>query len=156
MNKFTAFCIASLCYFHGALALEQADRMAIEKTVQDYTEAWNERDCRGFGDHYSEIGDFVNIFGMKFSGRAEIEKRHVDIMKSFLKGSKMETLNMSVREVNPGLVIANVFWRVHGFRTPGSDLSSPGETREGVFTHVFVQQHGKWEITASQNTLKPK
>jgi hypothetical protein len=35
------------------------------------------------------------------------------------------------------------------------DSSKPEETREGIFTHVFVQQNGKWEIVASQNTLRP-
>ena len=92
---------------------------------------------------------------MHFSGKAEIEKRHIQILQTFLKGSTLEILRTQLREVQPGLVVAIVHWRCPGFRTPRSDLNKPGEVREGVFTQVFIHSGDKWEITASQNTLVP-
>jgi len=89
-------------------SLEPADRSAIEGVIQGYTDAWNQNECRGFADRYSENADFINIFGMKFSGKEEIEQRHVAIMQSFLKGSKMETVDIALRDIAEGKIIAEM------------------------------------------------
>ncbi len=138
-----------LSLFNFAFALEKTDQEAIEKVIADYTYAWNEQGCKGFAEGFAQDADFVNIFGMKFSGKEEIEARHIHILQTVLKDSKMEILKTNLREAQEGLVIATVYWRVKGFKV--------GEAiREGIFTQVFVQQGGKWEITASQNTLISK
>jgi uncharacterized protein (TIGR02246 family) len=129
-----------------AFALEKSDYTAIDKVISGYTYAWNECCGKGFGEGFTQDADFVNIFGTKFSGKEEIEVRHVKILETFLKDSKMEILKTDLREVQKGLVIATVHWRVKGFK-------KPDVTRDGIFTQVFVQQADKWEITASQNTL---
>lgn len=135
-----------LVVFNVASALEKADQEAIERVIAGYTHAWNEQECRGFADGFAKDADFVNIFGMKFSGREEIEERHVKILQTFLKNSKLEILQTQLREVQKGLVIATIYWKVQGFKKVGA-------IQEGVFTQVFVQAGEKWEITASQNTL---
>jgi uncharacterized protein (TIGR02246 family) len=114
--------------------------------ISDYTYSWNERGCKGFAEGFTQDADFINIFGMKFSGKEEIELRHMHILQTFLKDSKMQILKTDLREAQKGLVIATVYWRVKGF-TAGEAI------RDGIFTQVFVQQGEKWEITASQNTL---
>lgn len=138
---------------HGLLpALEQEDQYAIQKIIQGHKTSWNEKGGHGFADGFTEDADFVNIFGMKFSGREEIENRHIKIIQTIFKGSFFEILDVTLRKVTPGLVIAIVKWRLEGFRKPGSEAT---ETREGIFTHVFINQRNKWEITATQNTLFP-
>jgi hypothetical protein len=86
---------------------------------------------------------------VKFSGREEIETRHIHILQTILKDSKMEILRTYLREVQEGLVIATIYWQVKGFKVGES-------VRDGIFTQVFVRQGGKWEITSSQNTLISK
>jgi uncharacterized protein (TIGR02246 family) len=137
-------------------ALSGGDQAAMEKVIADYTDSWNRFEGKGFGKDFTEDADFVNIFGMKFAGRQEIEERHVKILQTFYKGSNLEILKTEFREVQPEFVIANVYWRLYGCRPPGPDCTSPGETREGVFMQVFVRDGGKWAITASQNTMAPK
>lgn len=151
------------CYFSAlilssasAFTLQETDRSAILEVIQNYTDSWNHKHGKGFGDGYSENADFVNIFGMKFSGRAEIESRHEKIIQSFFKDSKLEIMNTELREVQPGLVIATVYWKLNGFRTPGADISKTGDVRKGIYTQVFINAGKKWEITASQNTLMPE
>lgn len=130
--------------------LEQAD---IEEIIHSYAQAWNEQAGVGFAKDFSEDADFVNIYGMHFSGREEIESRHVHIMQTFLKDSKIKIENIKLREVNPGLVIALIDWSVEGFRMMHSNKVGK---REGLFTQVFLFDNNKWEIIASQNTLKFK
>jgi uncharacterized protein (TIGR02246 family) len=137
-----------LMLFNFAFALETTDQEAIKKVITAYTQAWNEQGGKGFADGFAQDADFVNIFGMKFSGKEEIEARHINILQTFLKNSKMEILRTHLREVQKGLVIATIYWRVKGFKKPDA-------IQDGIFTQVFIQQEEKWEITASQNTLIP-
>lgn len=148
--------VALLALMNVAFALEPADQDAIHTVIQTYTHAWNALGCKGFADGFTEDADFVNIFGMKFTGKEEIEERHVKILQTFFKGSKLEILATQLREVQPSFVIATVPWRLHGFRAPGSDNTLPGEVRDGIFTQVFIKSKDTWKITASQNTLVGK
>ncbi len=156
MNKLYLLVLFCVIFFKGAFALETDDKKAIQEVIKSYTSAWNDHEGKGFGDSFTDEADFVNIFGMHFSGKAEIERRHIQILQTFSKESKLLILNTQLREVYPGLVIALVRWGVEGFRDPGSDMSLPGKTQEGIFTQVFIKQDGKWKITASQNTLFPQ
>lgn len=156
MKFLTQFCLLPifLCLCINSLySLEQADRTAIEEIIQNYADAWNLQQGKGFGDGFTEDADFVNIFGMHFSGKAEIEDRHIKILQGFLKDSKLKITDINLREINPNVVVALVRWNLDGFRNPKSDLKALGEVRSGIFTQVFISQQNKWEITASQNTL---
>lgn len=130
----------------SVFALEESDRQEIENVISAYTVAWNQNNCIGFADGFTEDADFVNIFGMYFSGREEIEKRHQDILKNFLKGSTFEVTGIQLREAQPGLVIAIVLWNVKGF-------GNAETVKKGIFTQVFIKTNNGWAITASQNTL---
>ncbi len=147
MFKWSISVLLVLCNF--AFALEKTDHEAIEKIIADYTQSWNEKGCKGFADGFVQDADFVNIFGMKFSGKEEIEARHISILQTFLKDSKMEILKTNLREAQKGVVIATIYWRVEGFKKPDA-------IQDGIFTQVFIQQGENWKITASQNTLISK
>lgn len=141
----------ALCCFWltSGFALEKEDAEAIAKTVNEMTDSWNDRAGEGFADYYTQDADFVNIFGMVFSGKREIEDRHLEILKTFLKGSIFEVVDLKMHEVKPDLVITHVYWRVSNI-PKGGHLK---EVLQGVFTHTFVKNEGAWEIAASQNTL---
>lgn len=145
-----ALCLVS---FHSVFALKQEDRSAIQEVINGYADSWNQREGRGFGDGFTADADFVNLFGMYFSGKTEIENRHVQILQTILKGSTLQILDSSLREVQPGLVIALVRWKLLG-NGKHFQLNTAGEIREGIFTQVFIKRDDKWLITASQNTLK--
>lgn len=76
---FFSFVTTFLC------ALTPEDEKAIHTIINDYTDAWNNREGKGFADGFADDADFVNIFAMVFSGREEIELRHQQILQSFLK-----------------------------------------------------------------------
>lgn len=154
MKKSISICLLSLIAFSPSLfALDANDCRTINQIIEHFTNAWNCHAGKGSADYYSQDGDFVNIFGMAFAGKQEIEDRHLDIHKSFLKGSLFEVVDIRLRESKAGLVIAHVYWKVSNIQKPGNDSAS--ESMQGVFTHVFVRNQDGWEITASQNTCMP-
>lgn len=132
-------------------ALDTSDHKAINQIIEHFTNAWNDHAGQGSADYYSQDADFVNIFGMAFSGKQEIEERHVKIHESFLKGSVFEVIDLRLREAKPGVVIAHVYWKVSNIQKPGKDPLN--EIMKGVFTHVFLKNQDGWEITATQNTV---
>lgn len=134
-------------------ALSSTDRQKITQIVEHGANAWNNQGGRGFADYYSEDADFVNIFGMVFAGKKEIETRHIKILQTFLKGSTFEVLNVKLREAKPGMVIAIVQWQVTNIQNPSKAST---DTMKGVFTHVFLKKKNNWEITATQNTTIAK
>lgn len=134
--------------FCSLAALTTEDQNAIQQAIQKYTSAWNQNQGKGFANDFAENADFINIFGMVFSGRTEIEERHVQILQTFLKGSILEIQDVKLREIQPGVVSAIVKWNITGFHIS----SSPSE-REGIFSHLFVYRNGSWTIEMTQNTL---
>lgn len=137
----------------SGLALNKTDAEKINSIIYGYVDAWNIHAGRGFADNFSYESDFINIFGMHFHGKEDIQKRHNEILDTFLKGSVFTITNMEFREVKPDLVMAFVRWRVDGFHKPGTDLSGPGETIRGIFSHVMINDEGEWKVASTQNTL---
>ena len=139
MHRFHTLLFVCFIYIHSAFALETADRDAIQDIIESYTKAWNDHEGKGFGEGYAKDADFVNIFGMYFVGKDEIEFRHVKILQSFLKDSKLDILSTKLREVQPGLVVAIVKWKVDKFRQPGSDISLPESyAKESLLKFSFI------------------
>ncbi|MGL5264141.1 MAG: YybH family protein, partial [Candidatus Rhabdochlamydia sp.] len=147
MKKNLSFSLFFILSFTSLFALNTSDRNAINKVVEHFAYAWNDCEGKGFGDYYAQDADFVNIFGTAFSGKQEIETRHIKILETFLKGSIFEVIETKVREIKPEVVIAQVYWKVTNIQKSGA------ETMKGIFTHTFVKNNGTWEITSTQNTL---
>ena len=147
MKKRLSFSLFFILQFTTLFALDTADRNAIDKIIEHFTHAWNDCEGKGSGDFYAQDADFVNIFGTAFSGRQEIEIRHVKIHETFLKGSIFEVIDTKIREAKPEVAIAQVYWKVTNIQKPGA------ETMKGIFTHTFIKSDSIWEIASTQNTL---
>lgn len=151
MKKYLGFCFLIIFSATSSMfALDTTDYKTINEMIEHITDAWNIHQGYGFADDYAQDADFVNIFGTAFSGKHEIEIRHIKILETFLKGSFFEVTDLKLREATPEVVIAHVYWKVSNIRKPGKDSL---ETMKGIFTHVFLKNHDRWEITATQNTL---
>lgn len=152
MKKFLCFSLfVALSVASSIIALDSNDKQIITEIIEGIPDAWNNHQGHGFADGYAQDADFVNIFGMTFTGKQEIEDRHIQILGTFLKGTIFEVIDIKLREAIPGTVIAQVPWTVSNVTKPGIDAK---ETMTGIFTFVFIKNNSKWEITVSQNTLK--
>ena len=88
MKAFANFSVLLILFFTSSLfALDKGDKDSINEIVEHFTSSWNHHEGKGFADYSAEDSDFVNIFGSVFSGKQEIESRHIAILKTFLKGS---------------------------------------------------------------------
>jgi uncharacterized protein (TIGR02246 family) len=131
------------------------DRVSVENLIYKFTEIWNTNRGNGLKELYWSDARFNNIYAMQFYGNDEIERRHVDIINSFLKDSQFFELTFILQKLSSEVVVAHVTWRLTNFREPQANNQKPGIVRTGLMTHTFVKKDSVWKISVSQNTLGP-
>lgn len=146
----------------GAHAQAVPDVAPIRHTVAMFADAWNRHDMKAFGQLFAPDADFVNVQGVWWKGRAEIELHHAyshgTISKSeaatlnpqlrhygMFRHSTMAFQSITVRLIRPDLAIAHVSWRLTGD-------SRTTVARTGMLTFVLAPTNGRWLIVAAQNT----
>ncbi len=118
--------------------------------IKALSDSWNSHDMAVYAAQFTEDADFVNVMGMRWKGRAQIEAAHVQVHRTIFRNSKLKTLDCSLRALAPGVVLAHVRWEMTGHESPPGVRFS--EVRHGMITGVFVEQDGRWLIAAFQNT----
>lgn len=145
MKKYMVFSLLIILSMTSTMfALDANDHKMINQIIEHFSDAWNYQEGEGSADYYAQDADFVNIFGMVFAGKQEIETRHKKIHETILKGSTFEVLYLRLREAKTDVVVAHVYWKVSNIPL--------NEAMKGIFTHIFLKNNDKWEIVATQNT----
>ena len=122
----------------------------IDTVVSAVVEAWNRHDMQAYAAQFTEDADFVNVIGMHFRGRPQIESVHVDLHRTIFKNSILRAVNTTVRSVNDQVALAHVAWEMTGAEgLPGWNVP---ELRKGMMSLVLVRTGDRWLITAAHNT----
>jgi uncharacterized protein (TIGR02246 family) len=99
---------------------------------------------------FTEDADFVNVVGMHFRGRPQIEAVHVDLHRTIFKNSNLRTVSTTVRSVNDEVAVAHIASEMTGAEgLPGWNVP---ELRKGMMSLVLVRSGDRWLIIAAQNT----
>ena len=125
------------------------DDMSIKAAVTGFVESWNHHDMQAFANLFAENADFVNVIGLWWRDRAEIQKRHEAIHASRMKNSHLTASETTVRFLRPDVAIVHVRWELTGESSPDGSTAPP---RKGLMTQVIAKTDGKWLIAACQNT----
>lgn len=126
-------------------------RTQIANVIAALADSWNRHDMATYAAQFTEDADFVNVIGMHWHGRPEIEARHKDVHRTIFHKSTLRTLDYSLRVLKPGVVLAHIRWEMTGHETPPG-APSWADVRHGIVSGVFVEQEGRWLIAALQNT----
>jgi uncharacterized protein (TIGR02246 family) len=114
----------------------------VSPRVGEFVAAWNAHDMKRFASLFSEDADFVNVAGMWWHGRDEIERNHAVVHASRFRESVLDASLAAFKEVSPNVGVAHVTWR----------LDVGGVVRRGVFTWTLQERDGAVEIVAAHNT----
>jgi uncharacterized protein (TIGR02246 family) len=128
---------------------DQTDQIAIERIVTAFIDAWNRHDMKALAALFAEDADFVNVIGLHWRGRAEIEKNHVAIHQTRMKNSQLRTTALSQRFLRPDVALAHATWQLQGDTGVDGKAAAP---RRGILMAVVVKQGKGWTIAAAQNT----
>lgn len=140
----------------GAKPGKPAEEAAIGALLQAQVEAWNRGDAAAWSKVFVPDADFVNIVGMVFSGRKEIEERHAAIFATMFKGTRTAVTVRRVVFLSPRLAIVDSEHVVTGFeKLPPTMHPVDGALRTRM-KYVLRKGAQGWQVVAGQNTeIKP-
>ena len=132
-----------------------ADEAAIRRAVARMTTNWQNHHFADMATYTTPDVSWVNIVGMHWRGRAQVQQAHQQIFDTLFTGVAFTPGETSVRTVAPGVAVVTMSCHVGAFYPP--DGVNRGTNQEGdddnLLTLVLVQRRGQWLLTAGQNTV---
>lgn len=127
-----------------------AEATEVTRIVRAFADCWNSHDMEAFAALFAPDAEFVNVVGLWWKGRAEIQAAHEFTHRSLFKNSLLTLDEVAVRWPVPQLALARCRWTLTGHVSPaGAALPQ----RNGVLLNVLRRQEGGgWLIVDSQNT----
>ena len=125
------------------------DEAGVNAVVHRFEDAWNRHDMEDFAKLFASDADFVNVIGMRWIGREEIKKSHVESHATMFKSSTLEIGTTTLRFLKEDIATARSAWRLSGI-TFGAGQTAP--PRSGILTNVLVRIGEHWLIVLTQNT----
>lgn len=114
-----------------------------------FAEAWNSRNASALANLFAEDADFVNVVGLWWHNRADIEHAHEYGLQTFFKSSQLIPRRVEVRQLGGDAAVVHVRWKLM------DQLDNAGKTLDPRFTiMVFVlhRQDTGWIVVAAHNT----
>lgn len=128
---------------------QAADEIAVSRVASGFVDAWNRHDMNGLAALFAEDADFVNVIGLWWRGRAEIQKEHEALHATRMRNSHLVAEETVVRFLRPDVAVVHVRWELTG--DTGLE-GRPLPPRKGILEHVVAKIGDQWLIASSQNT----
>jgi uncharacterized protein (TIGR02246 family) len=130
-------------------AQTQEDEAAIRQAVATMTTAFNTRDDQASTSVTTTDADFVTVTGSWSKSSADYLAARRARFATALKNASIQVVDIKIRFLKPDVALAHVIQEIHGMSdSDGKELPPHRE----LSLRVFVQEHGKWLMTAFHNT----
>jgi len=113
-----------------------------------FVETWNRHDAKAFSSIFAPDADFTNVFGMKASGRAEIERFHAPLFATMFRDSRLNIEDVSSRQIRADVGTVDLRWSMSGARDPKGNA---WPDRSGLISLVIAAREGKWLVESMHN-----
>jgi uncharacterized protein (TIGR02246 family) len=129
------------------------DRVAEEAAVKGvgaaFVDDWNRHDMKSFGSLFADDAQFVNVIGLWWHSRAEIQKEHEALHATRMRASHLVASDTLVHLLGPDAAVLIMRWQLTG------DTGIVGVTlpmRRGILSLVTERVGSTWRIASAQNT----
>jgi len=129
--------------------MQSQDEALIREVARRWEEAWNRHDMAAMSALVSDDADFVNVWGMHWRGRAQIEREHAERHRTQFATSVWRTRALRIQFLKPAVALVHLDWEMGGGRDPDG---TPRPPRQGLFTWIMLKEPGRWRIRAAHNT----
>jgi uncharacterized protein (TIGR02246 family) len=128
---------------------DPAEVAAVKAVGAAFVDDWNRHDMKEFGSLFTDDAQFVNVIGLWWHSRDEIQKAHEALHATRMRTSHLDTTESAVHVLGPKAAVLLQQWQLTG------DTGIDGVTlpmRSGVMTMVIVKAGSRWQIASAQNT----
>ena len=127
---------------------DSVEQKAIEAQIDAFIASWNKHDFSDMKNYVVEDCDFVNIVGMHWKGRENIQYAHQTYHDQFFKNTPMEKQSLAIRSLTPDVAIVHLVWHIGAFDAPDGSIRG---NNDDLATMIFAKRNGKWLLAASGN-----
>jgi uncharacterized protein (TIGR02246 family) len=134
---------------HGAQSDGRAeDEAAIGRVLANWDRGWDAFDARLAAMDYADDADWLNAFGRKKKGRAELEAFLAELfVRPDMKAARFATTSVSIRFVRPDVAVVRTDFEGVGQKTlRGEEMGK----RVGHQIRILSKDGGRWVIVSHQ------
>lgn len=121
-----------------------------ESIPQIFVEAWNQRDPAKLASLFDEDAEFINVTGLWWHHRKDIEKAHAYGLSTIFSASTLKLIQTKVKYLAEDIAVVQAKMKLSG-QTPTDEVSTPG-VRRNIFTFVVHRSGEQWSAASAQNT----
>lgn len=121
-----------------------------EHVPRVFVEAWNRRDAAKIGALFDQDAEFINVTGLWWHNRQDIEKAHDYGLRTIFSHSTLSILRIKVKYLSESIAVLQAKMRLRG-QTPVAGVEQPA-ARTNIFTFVVHRQQGQWYCASAHNT----
>lgn len=116
-----------------------------------FVTTFNDGDARALADLFTDDAEFVNIYGIRMSGRTGIERGHEAAFASRLDGATLSAHDVEQHAAADGVAVVQVGWRLERAADADPALAVPDSA--GVLTFTALRTDGAWLFVAGANVV---
>lgn len=115
-----------------------------------FVEAWMNRDAKMLASLFAEDAEFVNVVGLWWHNRKDIEKAHAYGFEKIFPDSDLVLRKTTVRHLSTDIAVVHARMRLKN-QTPNGEIKTPS-LRQNIFSFVVQKQEGSWICVSAHNT----
>ena len=126
-----------------------SDEEVVRAVGMRVIETWNAHDMKAFAALFAHDAEFVNVYGMWWTGRERIQAEHEATHATIFRRSRLSAREIRVKFLRQDVASLHMRWDLSGLALPDGQ---PLPDRKGVLACVLVNDGGPWLIAVGQNT----
>lgn len=146
--KTSLFVLILVCSSAKLCGQTSKDKEAIQSQIEAMVESWNQHDFSDMENYTTEDVDWVNVVGMWWKGRDEVQFAHQAFHETMFRNVNLELKFSNIRFITDDVAVAHIITHYGEYQTP--DGNTMGNT-DDIATLVYVKKNGRWLLTAGEN-----
>ncbi len=115
-----------------------------------FVEAWMKRDANMLSSLFTEDAEFVNVVGLWWHNRKDIEKAHAYGFEKIFPDSDLVLRETTAKHLSKNIAVVHARMRLKN-QTPKAEVRTPS-VRQNIFSFVVQKQEGSWICVSAHNT----
>lgn len=115
-----------------------------------FVEAWMNRDANMLSSLFTEEAEFVNVVGLWWHNRKDIERAHAYGFENIFGESDLRIMESSVKYLHEDIAVVHARMRLKN-QTQKGEVRTP-LIRQNIFSFVVQKQKGSWVCVSAHNT----